>query len=157
MVMVVMLMLFLKCLYSIIKSIFMLHSSKNILSIKAIPGGSYDNCIRIMLAKKSYALGNFLISCTLSMRKHDRGCVLDLIVVELAEVLHIHLALVYVCNGGKAIKLCTMLLGSFCRANNVGKLANARGLNNNSIGIILLQHLYKRLGEISDERTTDTT
>ncbi len=91
------------------------------------------------------------------MREDDAGCVCDLIVIELAKVLHIHLTLIYVGNGGKAVKRSTVILCSLCRADNVGKLANARGLDNNSIGAILIDNLYKRLGKIANQRATDTT
>ena len=81
---------------------------------------------------------------------------LDLIIIELAKVLHIHLTLVHVGNGGKAIKRSTVLLGGLCRADNVRKLANTRGLDNNSVGSVFLKHLNQRLGEITNKRAADT-
>ena len=156
MMFVVMVVLLFKSVHSILEGILMLHSKKNILTVKAIPGGSHDNGGLIMLTEERYALGDLLILCSLGMRKNDGGCVGDLIVIELAKVLHIHLALINVCNGGEAIKHRTVVLGGLCRTNNVRKLANARGLDNNSVGIILLKNLYKRLGEITNKRAADT-
>ena len=156
-VMVVMFMLFLKSLYRILKSVLVLHGRKNILAVKAIPGSCHDNSAFVMLAKKIYTLADLLISCALCMRKHDRRSVLDLVVIELAKVLHIHLTLVYVGNRSEAIKRCAMLLRGLSRANNVGKLAYARGLNDDSVGIVLLKNLYKRLGKITNQRATDAT
>jgi hypothetical protein len=110
-----------------------------------------------MLTEERYALGDLLVLCGLGMGENDGGSVGDLIVIELAKVLHIHLALINVCNGGEAVEGCAVLLGGLCRANNVGKLADARGLDNNSVGIILLENLYKCLGEITNKRAADTT
>ena len=156
MVMMVMLMLLLKLLYSILKGVPSLHSSQDILALKAIPRSGYDNRRLVVLTEKANALGNFLIPRGLSMRKNDAGGVRYLIVIEFAEVLHIHLTLINVGNGGKAVEMSTVLLGSLCRADNVRELTNARRLDDNSVGLVLLQHLNERLGEIANQRAADT-
>ena len=120
----------------------MLHSGKNFLTVKAIPGSCNYNGTLVVLAKKLNTLGGLLLACGLCMRKHDSRCVSNLVVIELTEVLHIHFALLNVGNGGKAVKLSALLLCSFCRADDVRKLANTRGLDNNSVGLVLLKHLY---------------
>ena len=144
------LMLLLKCLYSVFKGILMLHSSKYILTIKIIPGGCYNNRLGIVLAEKLYTLGNLLFSRTLGMRKNDSRSMLYLIVIKLTKVFHIHFTLVNIGNGGEAVENCTVFLGGFCRANNIRKLANTGGLNYNTVGGVLLKHLYKRLGKITN-------
>ena len=155
-VVMVVLMLILKCLYRVSKGVSSLHSGENILAIKSVPGGSHDNGGLVMLAEKSNALGNLLIPCRLGVGENDAGGVCYLIVIELAEVLHIHFALVNVGNGGKAIEGCTVLLGGLRRTDNVGQLADARGLDNNSVGVVFLKHLYKCLREIAHQRAADT-
>ena len=154
--MVVMVVLFLKSLYRILNGVLMLHSKENVLTVKEIPGSCHDNSLSVMLTKETNALGNLLILCGLGMGEDDGGSMLDLVVIELAKVLHIHLALINVGNGGEAVKSCTVLLGSLCRADNVRELTNARGLDDDSIGIILLKNLNKRLGKIANKRAADT-
>jgi len=151
---VVMVLLFFKMLNGVLKGVAMLHSRKNILTVKAIPRGSDDCSAFVVLTKKLYALCNFFVLCTLGVREDYGRCVLNLVVVELAEVLHIHLALIDVGNSREAIKLCanTCVLNSL---DNVGKLADTRGLYNYSVGGILLKHLDKRLGEIANQRAAD--
>ena len=112
-------MLLFKSLYCIIKCILMLHSGKNIRSVKIIPRSCNDNRILVVLTKKVYTLGYFLVSCGLGMRKNDTGCVLNLVIIELTKVLHIHLALINVCNGSKAVKHRSLLLCRLGRLNNV--------------------------------------
>ena len=133
----------------------MLHSRKNVPALQAVPGGGYDNSALVVLTKERNALGNLLVSCALGMRKHDSRRIGNLVVIELTEVLHIHLALVYVSNGGKAVEYCAMLLCSLGSAYNVRKLANARGLDDNSVGSVFLKHLNKRLGKITNQRAAD--
>ena len=149
------LMLFLKRLYSILKGILVLHSCENITTGKRIPGSCNDDRAFVMLTKESNALGDFLILCRLCMRKHNGRCISNLVVIELAKVLHIHLALINIGNGGKAIESSAVILGSLCRTNNVRELAYSRGLDDDSVGIILLKHLNKRLREITNQRTAD--
>ena len=156
-VVMIVLMLFLKRLNGILKGILMLHSLKNILAIKGIPRSCYDYRILIMLAKERNALGDLLISRSLGVGENDAGCIGDLVIIKFAKVLHIHLALIYISNGCKAVKTCIVLLCGLCRADNVRELTNTRGLDNDSIGIILLKHLNKRLGKVAHKRATDTT
>ena len=79
------------------------------------------------------------------MRENDAGSVLDLIAEELAEVLHIHLAFICVNNCGEAVKLRLLAANGGGRLDNVGELTYARGLYNNSVGVVFLKHLAQRL------------
>ena len=90
------------------------------------------------------------------VRKNDAGSVGNLVVIELTKVLHIHLALVDVGNGSEAVECSVLGLYGLYRLDNIGKLTNATGLNNNSVGVEFIKHLCKRLREITYERATDT-
>ena len=79
------------------------------------------------------------------MRKNNGRSVGDLIVIELAKVLHIHFYLVNVGNGGKAVKHRTVLLCSLCRLDNVGKLTYSGGLDDDSVGSVFLENLDESL------------
>ena len=154
---VMMLVLFFKLCHCSIESILVLHSLKNILSVKLIPRCRNYNSLGVMLSDKLHCGINLLVLCVISVRKNDAGCISDLIVVELTEVLHIHLALVSIGNGSKAIELGILSLYRLNRLNNVGELSYSAGLNNHSIGMELLEHLRESLREISNERAADTT
>ena len=154
--MMVMLVLLLKSLHSIVKSVLMLHSGENILAVQAIPGGSHDYGILVVLTEKLNALGNLLVLCSLCVREDDCRCMLDLVVVELAKVLHIHFTLIYVSYGGEAIKL-RVGINRAHRLDNVGELAYSTGLNDNSVWMELVKNLDKSLRKIANERAADTT
>ena len=150
MIVMMIVVLFFKVLDRVLESIAVLHSGENVLAVKAIPRGSHDYGILVVLTEKLNALGNLLVLCGLCVREDDCRCVLDLVIIELAKVLHIHLALVYVGNSGEAVELCanTCVLH---RLDNVGELADARGLDDYAVGIVLLEHLHERLGEVANE------
>ena len=157
MLVMVMLMLLFKCQKCGVKSILLLHSGENILAVKLVPRSSNDSCRGIMLSDKLNRAFNLLALSNVGMRKNYRGCVCNLIVIELAKVLHIHLALVNVGNGGEAVKLCLGSLYRLYRLDNVRELTNSAGLNDNSVGMELVKHLSKSLREISYKRAADTT
>ena len=156
MMLVMMLMLLLKLVKSVLEGILLLHSGKNILAVKLVPRSGYDSSGSVVLSDKLNRSLDLLCLGKVGMRKNDRGSVGDLVIVELAKVLHIHLALIHVCNGSEAIELGILSLYRLDSLDNVGELTNSAGLDDNAVGVELVKHLYKRLGEITDERATDT-
>ena len=148
--------LLLKLLDSGIKGILLLHSGENVLAVKLVPRCSNNNSAGVVLSDKLYRSLNLLCLGGIGMRKHDAGRVGDLIVVELAKVLHIHLTLINVGNGGKAVKLRSLCVYRANCLDNVGELTYSAGLDNNSVGAELVKHLLKRLGEIANEGAADT-
>ena len=80
----------------------------------------------------------------------------DLVIVELAEVLHIHLDLVHVSHGDKAVQLHVQVLGhALDGAGHIGQLAHARRLDDDAVGVILLHHLLQGGAEIAHQRAAD--
>ena len=92
-----------------------------------------------------------MLLSALSMREHDAGGAGNLVVIKLAEVLHIHLTLACIGNGGVAVKAGSIGFNALYSADNVGKLANSRGLDNHSVRSEIIKHLSKRGGKITDE------
>ena len=156
MIVVVMMMLFLDCLYKMLESIGLLHSCKDVLTVKVLPGRSNDSRLGIMLTDKSYALLYLMLLYLSGVGEDYTGCVCNLIVVELAEVLHIHFALARIGNGGKAVELSFFRLYLAYCLDNVGKLTDARGLNDYSVGAVLRENLTESLGKVAYKRAADT-
>jgi hypothetical protein len=120
-------------------------------------GGSDDNRIDILLSDERESLLKLCIGGLVGVAEENAACVLDLIAEELTEVLHIHLALVYVNYGNRAVDLGVLKLGSkhgFC---NVRELSNSRGLDENAVGRIFLNYLLESLAKVSDERAADAS
>ena len=91
------------------------------------------------------------------MAEHDATRVFNLIIKELAKVLHIHLALRSVYDRRKSVESSVMLLCTLCRLDNVRKLSYARGLDENTVGLIFVDNVCKRLREIAHKRATDAS
>ena len=157
MVMLVMLMLLFKLFKCRVESILLLHCGENILAVELVPRGGNDGSGRIMLSDKLNALLCLMRFCGVGMRKNDAGRVGNLVVVELAKVLHIHLALINVGNCGKAVESSIGSLYGLNSLNNVRELSDTAGLDDNSVGVEFVKHLDKRLGKIANERATDAT
>ena len=148
--------LFSKLAHLVFKCRFSLHSLKKLSTRKLLPRCSNDNRIGIMLLDQSNTLGDLLIRDLACMAKHDTACIFDLVIEKLAEILHVHLALVRINNGSKSIKRGTIGVGIFNRLDNVGKLTDTRRLNKNSIGRVFADDLLKRLCKVANQRATDT-
>ena len=156
-VMVMMLVRFLfKLLKLISKCGLTLHSLKQLLARKLIPIGSNYNRFAIVHLDKLNAFCDLGIGHFARVAKHDAACVFYLIVKEFTEVLHVHLALVSVNNGGKATKHSTLGIRTLNRLDNVGKLTYARGLDKDSVGCIFDYYLFKCLGKVTYKRAADT-
>ena len=75
---------------------------------------------------------------------------LNLVIIELTEIRHIHLSLGCICNSEETVKFKTCLvLNPLNRSYNIGELAYARWLDYDSVRSILLGNLYESLTEIS--------
>ena len=80
----------------------------------------------------------------------------DLIVIELAEVLHIHLDLVDIGHGDKAVQQHRQGLGhALDRAGDIAQLADAGRLDEDAVGVVGLNDLFQRLAEIADQTAAD--
>ena len=78
-----------------------------------------------MLFKQRNAIRNFLICNFSCMTQNDATCIFNLIIKELAEVFHVHFALIGINYGRKSVKDRTLgicILNSFY---NVRELAHA--------------------------------
>jgi hypothetical protein len=91
------------------------------------------------------------------MAEHDAARVLDLVVEELAKVFHIQLALVGIDDGGEGIENDVLSHDALHGTDDVGQLADARGLDENAIGGEVGQDLRERLGKITDQGTANAT
>ena len=157
MMMVMMLRLVSQTLELLLNGVAAFHSSQKLLAIQAIPGSGNNRCSGIVLPQKGYRLGNLLLAGSLGMGEHDAARVGDLVIEELAKILHIHLALLNVGHGGKAVEKNLLGINSLHRLDDIGKLANTGGLDENAIGVILVQHLLECLSEVAHQRAADAT
>ena len=91
------------------------------------------------------------------MAEYDSLSVLDLIVEEFTEILHIHLALFCVDNGNCTVKRESLLACVFDSLYDVGELSYTRGFDENSVGREIVKYLFESNAEVSDKRAADAS
>ena len=150
MMMVMMLMLFLKHL--LLQRYRMLHNLYQFLSVKILNRSCDDGCIFIQAAKKLQGLLNFLLSCDICTAHDDGACILDLIVKELTEVLHVHLAFLGINNSCIAVQFdVNLILNTLYSFDNVRKFTNSGWLDEDSVRVVFGNNFFQGSTEISNQ------
>ena len=123
-VMVMMLMLFLKHL--LLQGYRMLHNLYQFLTVKILNRSRDDSSILIQATEKLQRLLNLFLTCNIGTAHDDGTCILDLVIKELTEVLHIHFAFFCINNSCIAVQFnVNLVLNTLYSLDNVRKLTNS--------------------------------
>ena len=144
-----------KELQLLFKGILVLHRLENLCAGELIPRGGNDGGVLVVLAQQSDAGFKLFGLDTVRAAQNDGVCVLDLVVIELAEVLHIHFALVCIGNGGEAIQRNVFHVQVLHGTDHIAQLAYAGRLDQNAVRVVGLQHLMQRLAEVAHKAAAD--
>ena len=133
------------------------HSGQQSLAVQLVPRGSEDGGGGILLSQQSHGGLQLLLRQLLCPGEDDGAGRLDLIVVELTEVLHIHLHLGGVGHGDEGVQLHVRLVpnGVLHRHDHVGELAYAGGLDEDAVRSELLMDLAQGLVKVAHQRAAD--
>ena len=108
-----------------------------------------------MCSYKRDCLCKFYVSRFVGMTEIDTARMLDLIVKELTEVLHIHLAFINIDDNDCAVYYRVLNIRFENCLGNVAELSNTRGLYKNSVGVIGCYDLMECLTEVTNERAAN--
>ena len=144
-----------KELQLLFKGILVLHRLENLCAGELIPRGGNDGGVLVVLAQQSNAGFKLFGLNTVRAAQNDGVCVLDLVVIELAEVLHVHFALVCIGNGGEAIQRNVFHVQVLHGTDHIAQLAYAGRLDQNAVRVVGLQHLTQRLAEVAHKAAAD--
>ena len=132
------------------------HGLEDLRAGQILPGCGDDGGGGVLFPQQGHRSGHLVGVGAAGAAEQDAAGVLDLVVVELAKVLHIQLDLVDVGHRHKAGQLHVQRLGHCLhRPGDVGQLAHARGFDEDAVGVVLLHHLAQRLPEIAHQRAAD--
>ena len=134
-----------------LQRILLFHGFQHLGTGEILPGSSDDLSGFVMLTQQCHSILQLLVAHTGGTGQNDAAGMLNLIVEELTEVLHVHLALVGIGNGSKAVKHSLLHLQPLHGTDNIGQLAHTGGLNEDAIGMILLQNLTQSLAKIAHQ------
>ena len=155
MVVVMMLMLFFQQFQRLCQSILALNGFQQLGAGELIPGGSDDDGGGILFTQQCHAGIQLVLLHALGAAEDDGAGVFYLIVVELTEVLHVHLALVGICHGGEAVEFYVVHLQTADCGDDIAELAHAGGFDEDAVGGVGLHHLGQRLGKIAHQAAAD--
>ena len=132
-----------------------LHRLEDLLAVELRPRRGHDGRGRVFLTQQRNGSVELFGADALGAREDDGARVLDLVVEELAEVFHVHPALVGIDHGRKAVEHQLIGLHALHRADDVAELADARGLDEDAVGVKLREHLLQRVGKVTHEAAAD--
>ena len=157
MVMMVLMVMVVMLLHQRLCHVFLLHRMAQLLAAQFIPGGNHDGCIVILLTQQRNCRLQLFLGHLLGTAEDDGAGVFHLIVIELAEVLHVDLHLAAVHHGDGAVQrhAAALLRSLFRCGDHIGELTHAGGLDQNTIGVELLLHFLQRLAEVTHKRAAD--
>ena len=135
----------------------LLDGAEDGLAVQLVPRCGEDGGVGILLPQQGHGGLQLLLIQLLGAGEDDGAGRLDLVVVELAEVLHVDLHLGGVGHGDEAVELHVrhVLDGVLHRHDHVAELAHARGLDEDAVGGELLMHVLQRLVEVAHQRAAD--
>ena len=132
-----------------------LHGFEDLRAAQLVPRGGDDGGDGVLLAQQRDAGRELILAHAAGAGENDGAGVLHLIVEELAEVLHIHFALRRVHDRGEAVERQRVGVHALYGADHVGQLADAGRLDQNAVGVELVEHLLERLGEVAHQTAAD--
>jgi hypothetical protein len=134
---------FFKLLYVLGQRFSLLHRLDHLISRKHIPRGSYYDCRGIMSPQKLDTFMYFLIGYFCGVTQNYAPRIFNLIVKELAKILHMHFAFVRVHDRCKSVENSAVSVGIFNRTYYVGELTDTGRLYKNSVGSIFRYYFLK--------------
>ena len=136
----------------------LLDRGENGLAVQLVPRRRQDGGVGILLAQHRGGSLELFLRELLRAGEDDRAGGLDLVVIELAEVLHIDLDLARIGHGDIAVELelvRALVHGALHGNDHVGELPHAARLDEHAVGVELLDDLLERLVEVADKGAAD--
>ena len=133
-------------------------SSEDLFAVQFSKRGRDDRCLRIVFAKDLYALSDLFLTCLVGSCEDDRACALDLVDKELAEVLHIKLALGSVHNRYGGIEGHIGAFGCILhRFHDIRQFSYSGGFDQDPLRGVLVHNLPQGCSEITYQRAADAS
>ena len=131
------------------------HGTEQLLTGQCIPGGGNDGGTGIVLSQQFHSGIQLGLGNGIRPGENNGRSGLHLVVVELAKVLHIDLHLARV-HDGHGIAQGHLGTGDFVHGtDHIGQLAHTGRLNEDPVGLILVNHLLQSLAEITHQGAAD--
>ena len=133
------------------------HSFSQLRAGQLIPGRGYNGSICIMLAEHCQCVVQLLLSNRIGTgQDYGRSCG-NLVNIELAKILQVNLHLTRIHNR-HSIAQCHFIIGHLVHGSNyIRQLADAGGFDDDPVRIVLGNHLFQRLAEITHQAAANAS
>ena len=133
-----------------------IHNGNDLCTGQFVPIGGHNGGGGVLFLDQGNGCGNLLLVCAAGAAQDDAGCVADLVIIELAKVLHIHFDLVHIGHSHKAVQADRQgLAHTLNGAGHITQLANAGRLDQDAVRMISLHDLFQCLAEVAHQRAAD--
>ena len=138
------------------KRILAFHSFQQLRAGELIPRRCNQSGLRIVLTQQCNSRIQLGLRNIVRTGKDDGACGFDLIVIEFTKILHVDLNLGRIRDRNRIPQSHLVICNLADSGNHIRKLANAGGLDDDPVGLVLRNHLIQCLAEITDQRTANT-
>ena len=140
-------------LLQLVAEAVLVHGLKDLRTAELLPGRGDETGLAVEGLEDLHRLGGLLGLHGAGAAEDDEVGVCDLVVEELAEVARVHFGLARVHDGD----LCADVraLHALNRGGDVGQLADARGLDEDAVGGIVVHDLLESLGKVAHQGAAD--
>ena len=156
MLMMMVLVVMLQLLQLLLEGALALHGLQQLCSGQLIPRGNHQRCVFIVFSQHGHSRVQFFLRDGIGAGENDGVCRFDLVVVELAKILHIDLHLAGIHNSNLVSQHHIVLQHLLHSSHHIGQLTHAGGLDHNSVRMVLLDHLVQRFAKVAHQRAANT-
>ena len=133
-----------------------IHNGNDLCTGQFVPISGHNGGGGVLFLDQGNGCGNLLLVCAAGAAQDDAGCVADLVIIELAKVLHIHFDLVHIGHSHKAVQADRQgLAHTLNSAGHITQFANAGRLDQDAVRMISLHDLFQCLAEIAHQGAAD--
>ena len=154
MVMMVM-MVVLQFLQFLLQTVLAFHGLQQLLPGQFVPGCNHQCSFCIVLPQQGNGRIQLGLGNVSGTGKDNGGSSFDLVVVELAKVLHIDLNLTCIGHSDLITEDNIVARNLLHRGYHIAELTHTGRLDDDTVGVILLDDLGQRLAEIAHQRAAD--
>jgi len=147
---------FCQLLQFVFESVFLFENLENLRAGELFPGCGENFSFGVVFSQERYAGFELCIGGFSGVAENDRSCTFDLVVEEFAEVLHVHLALVYINNSCCGVQGDIVSAEIKNRLDDIAELAHTGGFDDDAVGGIVCENLTESLAEIAYKTAADT-
>ena len=132
------------------------HCCNQLLTGQLRPGSGYQGCNFVVLTNQGNGSIQLVLCNCIGTGQNDGRSSFNLVVIELAKVLHVNLHLAGIADGNGVAQGHFVANDLLNCTDNIGQLANTGGLDDDAVRVVLGDHFLQSLTKVTHQATADT-